>query len=183
MGGKKAYVGGEFGFVPLTAVQKVLDTVINNGVTGAMIWSLRFHNRDGGFYWHSEGASDDAYKSYHYPGFGTGDAYQERGLLKLMRQKAFEIRGLSLPPPAEPAPPLLLAIKSVQAIWWQGSVGASGYNVERSCGKGGPWTVVGEDVDESLVQYQPLFSDSFAEVGRLYFYRVRAKNESGISEA
>ena len=72
IGGKKVYVVGEVGFIPLTGVEKVFASVIANGVSGAMIWSLRFHNRNGGFYWHTEGASGGAYKAYHYPGFSSG---------------------------------------------------------------------------------------------------------------
>ena len=58
--GKKVYVVGEVGFIPVDGIEKVLNAVIANGMAGAMVWSLRFHNRDGGFYWHSEGASDNA---------------------------------------------------------------------------------------------------------------------------
>ena len=122
--GKKVYVVGELGFIPVAGVEKVLDTVIGNGVSGAMIWSLRYHNRDGGFYWHSEPAGAGVFKAYHYPGFATGAAYEESALLRLLRAKAYEISGLPVPPPAAPAPPKLLPIKSVADISWQGSVGA-----------------------------------------------------------
>ena len=87
--GKKVYVVGEFGFIPVAGIEKVLDTVINNGVSGAMIWSLRYHNRDGGFYWHSEPAGGGVFKAYHYPGFATGAAYEETALWRLLRAKAY----------------------------------------------------------------------------------------------
>ena len=179
--GKKAYVVGEFGFVPLDGVEKVINATITSGAAGAMVWSLRFHNRDGGFYWHSEGASDNAYKAYHYPGFATGETYQETALLKLMRVKAFAIRGLPAPPIEAPAPPVLLPIPSAAEISWQGSVGASSYDVERAMTTDGPWTLVGMDVDDSRVQYHQLFSDNYAEPGSHYYYRVRAKNAAGVS--
>ena len=179
--GKKVYVVGELGFIPLAGVEKVLDTVIGNGVSGAMIWSLRYHNRDGGFYWHTEGASGGAYKAYHYPGFATGTAYEETALLKLLRAKAYEISGLPVPPTAAPAPPKLLPIKSVADISWQGSAGATSYDVERATTADGPWTIVATGVDDTWVQYRSLFSDVHAEAGGSYYYRVLAKNAAGAS--
>jgi hypothetical protein len=146
-----------------------------------MIWSLRFHNRDGGFYWHSEPSGGLLYKAYHYPGFATGEAYAETELMKLMRDKAFEIRGLARPPLETPAPPVLLPFNSAANISWRGSVGAAGYDVERSTKPGGPWTVVGANVDDTLLQYRPLFADESAEPGHSYYYRVRAKNLAGTS--
>lgn len=179
--GRKAYVVGEFGFIPLDDARAVLDAAISNGLAGAMIWSLRFHNRDGGFYWHSEGASGDAVKAYHFPGFATGASYQESAVVDLMRTKAYEIQGVPAPPLPAPAPPALLAIRSADAISWRGSVGASGYDVERADRRDGPWTLVGADVDDTAVQYRPLFADPYAEPGATYFYRARAKNVSGTS--
>jgi mannan endo-1,4-beta-mannosidase len=179
--GKKAYIEGELGFIPVAGMERVLDTVIRQGVSGALGWSLRFHNRDGGFYWHSEPAGGGLYKAYHYPGFPSGDAYEERALLKLMRAKAYEIRGMPEPPPEVPSAPALLPISSVAAISWQGSVGASGYDVERSASSEGPWTIVGMNVDDTSVQYRGLFSDSKAETGKSYYYRVHAKNAAGSS--
>lgn len=179
--GKKVYVVGEFGFIPSGGVEKVLDTVISSGISGALIWSLRYHNRDGGFYWHTEGASGGAYKAYHYPGFTTGNTYEETVLLKLLQTKAYAISGLPFPAPAPPAPPRLLPIKSVAAISWQGSVGASSYDVERATAATGPWIVAGMNLDDTWTQYRSLFSDASAAAGDSYYYRVLAKNSTGIS--
>jgi mannan endo-1,4-beta-mannosidase len=179
--GKKAYIEGEVGFIPVAGMQQVLNTVISKGLSGAMGWSLRFHNRDGGFYWHSEPSGGGLYKAYHYPGFPTGDGYEERALLKLMRAKAYEIRGLPVPPLETPAAPTLLEVKSAAAISWQGSVGAASYDVERSATSNGPWKVVGLNVDDTWVQYRSLFADVTAEPGHSYYYRVRAKNPAGSS--
>src|SRR6185369_9461241 len=121
-------------------------------------------------------ASSNAYKAYHYPGFVTGNTYQEADLLKLMRAKAFEIRGLAVPPVLAPAPPVLLPTTSAAEISWQGSVGASGYYVERAATPGGPWTLVGMDIDDTRAPYRQLFADEHAEPGNQYYYRVRAKN-------
>ncbi len=179
--GKKVYIVGEFGFITPPEIQNVLDTVIAEGVSGAMIWSLRFHNRDGGFYWHSEPASASLYNPYHYPGFPSGEGWNETATLKVMRAKAFEIQGLKEPPIAVPAAPRLLPIATTSQISWQGSVGATAYDVERATQINGPWTVVGKDVDDTWVRYRPLFTDTGALPGSTYFYRVRAKNLSGTS--
>ena len=51
-----------------------------------LIWSLRIHSREGGFYWHAQPAGGSLYKAYHWPGFSTGDVYDERTVLTLLRQ-------------------------------------------------------------------------------------------------
>ncbi|MBN2217405.1 MAG: cellulase family glycosylhydrolase [Pirellulales bacterium] len=179
--GKKPYFIGEFGFLDTPDVQAVLDTVIDAGTAGALIWSLRCHNREGGFYWHSEPAVDGRYKAYHWPGFASGAAYDETGLLGLMRCKAFAIRGRNVPPLPAPNPPELLPIAHQAAISWRGSAGASGYDVQRASTSGGPWTTIARDVSDADAAYRPLFSDATARVGEQYFYRVLAKNATGVS--
>ncbi len=179
--GIKPYFVGEFGFVPTKDVEHVLNTVIEHDVSGALLWSLRFHNRDGGFYWHWETASNGLYKAYHWPGFDSGAAYDERHVLDLMRKKAFAIRGKPLPERQPPAAPRLLAITDIGAISWQGSAGAESYDVERSTNPRGPWEVVGEGVSDAQVQYRPLFNDKTATVGQEVFYRVKARHSTGES--
>ena len=63
--------------------------------------------------------------------------------MALMRREAFAIRGLPVPEIPAPAPPVLLPVADAGAISWQGSVGATGYLVERAPRQNGPWTVVG----------------------------------------
>jgi len=60
-------------------------------------------------------------------------------------------------------------------------VGAASYTVERAPKADGPWTMAGTNIDESFAQYRPLFNDESAPKGKWY-YRVRAKNEAGLSE-
>jgi hypothetical protein len=179
--GKKVYIVGEFGFIPPDGIKSVLEAVISNGLSGAMIWSLRYHNRDGGFYWHSEPASASLYNPYHYPGFPSGDGWNERETLKILRAKAFEIQGLAEAAIDSPLPPKLLPISSPAGISWQGSVGASTYDVERATRSNGPWTVVGKGIDDTWVRYRPLFTDNETKQED-YYYRVRARNSAGISE-
>ena len=179
--GVKPYFVGEFGFVPTPGVRVLLDTVIQSGVSGALVWSLRVHNRDGGFYWHSEPFGGDLYKAYHWPGFSSGSAYDEMALLALMQQKAFEIQGHAPPAAVPPEPPRLLPIPDPAFLSWQGSAGASSYTVERSGHPKGPWTVVQEGVSDADCPYRPACDDSSAEAGRAYWYRVRAVNRAGAS--
>jgi len=176
--GKKPYIVGEYGLIPTQDLVAITDTIIHQGIAGGMVWSLRFRNRDGGFYFHHEYYN---YSAYHWPGFETGTPYDERVVLSVLRERAFAID--SLVPPRLPAPgaPTLCEISDVSAITWQGSVGAQSYAVERRDADSVAWRVIAQNVDESRVQYRPLFNDETAEIGRKYFYRIQARNESGTS--
>jgi hypothetical protein len=181
--GKKAYVVGEFGFVETEHLANAIDAVVADGISGALLWSLRMHRREGGFYWHMEvGTGQNIYKAYHWPGFASGDRYDERQVLRMMRAKAFEIRGLEPPPLEPPAPPKLLPIERASAISWQGSAGAAEYDVLRASEPDGPWEKIAASISDAEVQYRPLFNDEQAVPGREYFYRVVARNAAGASE-
>ncbi len=179
--GRKPYIVGEFGFVSTREMAGAIQAVVETQTAGALAWSLRFRNRDGGFYWHSEPAGGNKYKAFHWPGSPIADDYDEIPFMKLMREQAFAIRGLTPPPIPQPAPPRLLPVTTPVLLSWQGSVGAAGYAIERASRRNGPWTTIAENVDESFTQYQPLFSDETVTRGR-WFYRVRARNPAGVSE-
>ncbi len=179
--GKKPYVVGEFGFVSTAQMSEAMQAIGDGSAAGGLLWSLRFRNRDGGFYWHSEPYGGNLYKAFHWPGSALGEPYDETKLLNLVRSNAFAIRGLPVPPVAIPAPPKLLPIADAAAISWQGSVGATGYQVERSAKRDGDWQILANHVDEAFTQYRPQFADENVPAGK-WFYRVRAQNESGISE-
>jgi len=179
--GKKPYIVGEFGFVDTPKMAAAIKAVIDSGATGGLLWSLRFRNRDGGFYWHSEPAGGNRYKAFHWPGSPVGAAYDELNLMRVVYSHAYEIQGLNPPPVPVPAPPKMLPVKDAASITWQGSVGAAAYMVERAPAPDGPWTVVGTNIDESFVQYRPLFADESVVPGR-WFYRVRAVNQAGVSD-
>ena len=178
---RKVYVVGEFGFIGTPAIESALNKIINSNIAGAMIWSLRYHRREGGFYWHSEPLGFGIYKAYHWPGFNSGNDYDEKNLLTLMRNKAYEIRGTSVPEIEIPSTPRLLPIDNPAYISWQGSVGASSYDIEKAETLNGKWRLIGFDIDDSEVQYFPLFNDETAEIGENYYYRVAAKNSAGKS--
>jgi hypothetical protein len=180
--GKKPYVVGEFGFVNTARMAETMQAISDSGASGGLLWSLRFRNRDGGFYWHSEpGTGGNLYKAFHWPGSALGEAYDEVKLLDLARSNAFAIRGLPVPSVAVPAPPKLLPAADAAAISWQGSVGATGYQVERAAEKNGDWQIIATQVDEAFTQYRPQFADEKVPLGS-WFYRVQAQNDSGISE-
>jgi mannan endo-1,4-beta-mannosidase len=179
--GKKPYVVGEFGFVSTEQMSEAMQAIGDSSAAGGLLWSLRFRNRDGGFYWHSEPYGGNLYKAFHWPGSALGEPYDETKLLNLVRSNAFAIRRLPVPPVAIPAPPKLLPIADAAAISWQGSVGATGYQVERAAKRAGDWQIISTNVDEAFTQYRPQFADENVPAGK-WFYRVRARNESGISE-
>ena len=179
--GKKPYFVGEFGFIDTRGVSEVLDAVINSSCSGALIWSLRSHNRDGGFYWHSEPYGGNLFKSYHWPGFASGEAFDETRCVQLLQEKAYEIRRMQPPELSLPAPPELLPIDEVAKISWQGSTGAASYRIERAEKQDGPWTTIADRVSDAEVQYRPLFNDKHAEKGKTYFYRIFAQNKAGES--
>ena len=181
--GKKPYLIGEFGFLGLTGVEEVLREVESHpGICGALIWSLRFHSRDGGFYWHSEpGNGGYFYKAYHWPGFVSGENYAERDVLQLMRERGFAVQGKPVPVLTVPQTPRLLPFDDPARISWQGSVGASGYDVERSASQGGPWKRVGYNISDAETADRPLFHDRSADIGSAWYYRVRARNAAGLS--
>jgi len=180
--GRKPYFVGEFGFLGTEALCAVMATVIEQKLTGALLWSLRYRSRDGGFYWHHEPAGGDYFKAYHWPGFASGEKYDECRLMQLVRERAFAIQGLTMPPLPKPQAPRLLSVTEGGQMTWQGAAGASSYDVERSETPGGPWLTVGTDVSDAQVQYRPLFADESVRPGRTYSYRVIARNPSGASE-
>ena len=177
--GKKPYVVGEYGIVPTQDLRAITDTIIHQGIAGGMVWSLRFRCREGGFYNHYE---YNNVASYRWPGFANGDFYDERMVLSIIREKAYEIDGLVQPRVPVPEKPTLLPIDDVSSISWQGSTGARSYVVERKDQDSTAWRVIAQDVDESKYQFRPLVSDETARFGGRYSYRVAARNESGLSD-
>ena len=176
--GKKPYFVGEFGFIPKKDAEAIIDTVINNAISGAMIWSLRFRNTDGGFYNHHESGN---YSAYHWPGFKSGEPYEERAVMKMLQQKASQISGISAMPLPIPEEPRLHEINNVYEISWQGSTGATEYIIQRKDDNGGSWQSI-DTVDDAVSVYAPQYYDTAAKTGSAYYYRVIARNESGESK-
>lgn len=178
--GKKPYIVGEVGLLDTVSMRTLLKTVVDSEIAGALVWSLRQRNRDGGFYWHTEPSGGDRYKAYHWPGFPSGDAYEETALLEVIHARAFAIRGLPVPRAKAPAAPRLLPILHHAHISWQGSVGATHYRVERSNERDGKWQTIASHLSEDAAPYRPLFADTSITKGTV-FYRVIAQNVAGDS--
>lgn len=176
---KKPYFVGEFGLTSPENVRAMVDTAMNNDVSGIMIWSLRFRNREGGFYLHRENNGSGPFR---FPGFPSGDLYSEKEIIDFMRTKAFQIDSIPVPAIKIPEPPKLLEIPDAYHISWQGSVGAVSYIMERKESSEDEWIKIAENLMEADGAYKPLFADTSAEIGKQYYYRVSAQNESGISE-
>ena len=199
-GGKRPILVGEFGLAGLEEIEGLIDAVVEQQRTGALIWSLRNHDSHGGWHWHCEAGGTCA---YHYPGFASGDAYNENAVLTLLREAAWDVRGEPIPKPAALATPTLLPVETPLDIAWQGVVGASAYDIARSSDDQS-WEIVGTDIPDSVnhpdirvrrtfVDPQSgrvhtgalgriLFQDNTAQVGQTLFYRVRAKGPRGISD-
>lgn len=175
---RKRYFIGEFGLLSAKDTERVLKHALSREVEGILLWSLRFHDRDGGFYFHME---RPPFQAYHFPGFLSGHDYEEQPIVHMMRRLAFELRGLEVPAPPVPATPSLLPVRSPMDIRWRGSAGASYYMVEREMAGTGKWQVVGNRVDESSFPYRPAFVDDAVPIGSRVRYRVVAANESGVS--
>ncbi len=171
---RKPYFVGEFGFIPAADMRRIIDTVIAKGISGIMVWSLRSHNRDGGFYYHEN--------AYRWPGFESGKAWDEKAVTRLFREKAYQINGKTPEIVLPPATPKLLPIESPYKISWQGSAGASSYLIERKSDDDPLWQVIASKASDADVGYRPLYSDSTARPGKRYTYQIRARNDAGYSE-
>ncbi len=176
---KKPYFVGEFGLTSPANVKAIVDTAINNDVSGIMIWSLRFHNRDGGFYLHRENNGNGPFR---FPGFESGEVYGENEIINFMRNKAYEVNKLPVPKISAPDAPKMLEIKDVYDISWQGSVGAESYSIQRREANTNNWITIADNVVDADAGYKPLFQDQTADIKKEYFYRVIAQNESGKSD-
>lgn len=181
--GRKVYLVGEFGFVTTEAMRAVMDTIIGEpAVAGGLIWSLRFHNSDGGYYWHHEPWGGDFFKAYHWPGGPAGEPYDEARFMRLVRAKAFEIQGKTAPKLTAPAAPDLLNVSDGGVVSWRGSAGAASYELQRADAVGSGWRSVSWQLTDDAAQYRPLAVDEFTKAGKSYRYRLVARNEAGDSK-
>ncbi len=180
--GKKVYWVGEFGFTTPAGMLAVLDDVVSNRVfSGAMMWCFRFHNQDGGFYWHIDHGNSGSFQSYYWPGFPILEPYDEARFMREVRRRAFEIQDLTPPAIAPPAAPELFSVTDGGLVNWRGSAGAANYDLQGATSVSGPWETVGWEIDDAQIQYHPLYNDESVEPAATYFYRLLARNEGGLS--
>ena len=120
--GKKAYMVGEFGFVTTEGMRSVIDTIVDDPeISGGLIWSLRFHDNDGGYYWHQEPHGGDFFKAYHWPGGPAGAPYDESRFMKMVRDKAYAIQNREPPALLPPAAPELTGVTDGGIVIWRGA--------------------------------------------------------------
>ncbi len=181
--GKRVYMIGEFGFISTEGMRGIMDEIIREpAIAGGLIWSLRFHNQDGGYYWHHEPWGGDFFKAYHWPGGPAGAAYDEARFMRLVRAKAFAIQNRPVPPLEVPAAPDLFSVTDGGIVNWRGAVGAANYELQRADKSSGPWQPVAWQLTDDATSYRPLAVDEFTQAGQRYFYRLVAQNEAGSSK-
>ncbi len=175
--GRKRYLIGECGLWSAADTTRMLEHVRALPIEGVLLWGARGHTREGGFYHHMERAP---FQSYHLTGSDSGAAYGEREILGMMRRIAFEARGLPVPSVSAPPAPVVLSATSRGALAFRGALGARDYTIERQSELDGPWQLVADHFDETLVAYRP-FIDPTPPIGQKVRYRVTAFNEAGSS--
>ncbi|KAJ3415232.1 hypothetical protein HDV05_005372 [Chytridiales sp. JEL 0842] len=200
----KAFIVGEVGLAGMDWMSAVVNRAVENGgVAGLLVWSLRFHARDGGFYTHFEAAN---YYAYHYPGFSSsasGFPPDELAMLMLLKSACRRVASQSvqglwggssretllglqyLKRVPSPAPEILAGSSSLSGgLRWRGSAGAEYYVVEKSTtSSSGPWVVVGARVSDAVPYGQVLFRDSGGRPSGAagVWFRVQAVGEWGRS--
>ena len=191
---RKPLVIDEFGLATYENQKNLMKCIREEGIVGGLMWSIRSHRRDGGWYYHNEGGT--SVNSFHLPGFASGYLYEETRLLDLLRAEAYAIRGLPLPPIERPSPAPILFYRE-GGLSWRGSTGASSYILERANSESGLWLVIARDLVDSVIADVKTFEKGFeaekredavlyydvnAPADRTVHYRLRAVNLSGESE-
>ncbi|SHO49139.1 carbohydrate binding domain-containing protein [Anaerocolumna xylanovorans] len=200
-GNGKPFILGEFGtYTKYQDVDKVFKQGIDSGTNGIMMWSLRAHKDGYGYYFHPEDPGNWA--AYHWPGFPSGDYYDETNIVRtiyayaqLMNGKAAtieEARLIPIPAPETEESPLLYSITSVGDIKWRGVVGGAWYEIQRAEGENpseGDWKTIadkndyvydsGRNWENKEVPCIAGYHDITAITGETYSYRLRACNETG----
>ncbi|KAJ3082735.1 hypothetical protein HDU99_001707, partial [Rhizoclosmatium hyalinum] len=197
---KKLFYVGEFGLSSMSDYQNLLAAVNASQALGALVWSLRFHSRSGGFWNHDEGGG---VQSFHLPGFpvngttgvgisSTGFGGDEVAVVELMKSYAAgngapkSSQYYQKPPVGNPVlfPPKVEksivngeAMASVGLIW-RGSTGARSYTVERAPGNTDAFVVAYSGVVDAVASGQTILVDQ-VKAGA-YSYRVRGVNEYGV---
>lgn len=189
--GRKPLMIDEFGLGSTENIRELMETIRETEIVGGLMWSIRSHRRDGGWYYHNEGGTP--VNSFHVPGFSAGFVYDEVRLLDLLRKESYLIREIPVPAIQKPAPaPVLFTQK--EGFTWRGATGAGYYVIERAETNKGPWKVLATGLEDSVladvVKFEPspeaseplvLYVDETAEKGKTYYYRIKGVNAAGES--
>jgi hypothetical protein len=174
----KAFILGEFGF-DFKNCKAIYDIAVRNTkISGAMVWSLRYHSRDGGFYVHQE---DKGFSSFHVPGFppSKGFGQDDERMAKMVREQGWKMQGVDpksvpapVPPPCKPA----YCKASPAELVWFGSAWAASYLIYKR-ENGGEFKFLVQVIDNKL-SGSVLYSDTTATKG-VYEYMIQPVDISG----
>ncbi len=197
----KPFILGEFGaYTKASDVEKVFSAGMEAGTNGMMMWSLRAHKDGYGYYYHPEDPGNWA--AYHWPGFPSGDYYDETNIVRTVYAYANLVNGaasniteakqIPIPAPETQEAPLLYPITTVGDIQWRGVVGGAWYEIQRARGENpseGDWVTIADETDyvydsgrnweNKAIPCIAGYHDETAVTGEVYSYRLRACNESG----
>jgi mannan endo-1,4-beta-mannosidase len=188
--GVKPLIVDELGLASYDNLRALLETIREEGIVGGLLWGMRGHRRDGGWYYHNEGGTP--VNSYHIPGFAVGYDFEEKRTLDLLRKEAWAIRGLPVPAIEKPSGiPLLMLLED--GFTWRGCSGASAYRIERAASAEGSWTTVATGLHDSVIANvrahesanisapTVLWYDEYVNAGETWYYRILAYNEGGYT--
>lgn len=133
-GNGKVYFVGEMGWDWSTMRSIYNQVVADDRFTGAMIWSLRGHDKDGGHQVHGEG---NGVMAYHCPGFpqkGGFSDWNDDKVMRFIRETNLRMAGLPAnTPPPNPGYGRPIDDKSISPtnLKWFGSSWALTYRIFR----------------------------------------------------
>jgi hypothetical protein len=176
VGGSRPFIVGEYGFIAAGKVEELLLFIEASEATGSLIWSLRAHDEGGGFYGHTEIEDEKSYfASYRWPGFASGDDYEESAVLDLISESAHRLHDEGIALGLET--PMLITPLDPTQISWRGVAGASSYTLYRSENSAGPFSEVVTGFDDAEVRNVSLVWDPLAVVGGAdAYYQLRAQH-------
>ena len=123
-------------------------------------------------------------KADHFALHYTGDTADMKTRALVLRDHAYAMAGKVVPAPMVPPAPVLhdavaqTGLVPGVVVNWQGSVGADGYDVERSDDGGATWTVVATGLTDNSTPWEDtnVFGD-----GSLHAYRVQPFGLSAVA--
>ncbi len=189
IGGKKVYLVGEFGLLDSNALNSIMQSIVHTDVNGA--------KAAGGSSGVSVGTvttavsigikSTPATTATICRASRKGMPIRKRRSSTWFAKRPRRSRAGKNGPLPIPDAPKLRETTSPFAINWMGAAVGRSYDVERAESKDGPWQVVGHNISDGVQEWNPetmdLFRDDYTSLtlGKTYFYRVIAKNETGQS--
>lgn len=189
--GIKPLIIDEFGLGSTANLSALMKTIREENIVGGLMWSIRSHRRDGGWYYHNEGGTP--VNSFHVPGFSSGYTYDETRLLDLLRYESYLIRGIPIPEIKKPSQAPMLMLQG-DGFTWRGSTGAAFYSLERAESVKGPWKVIASGLEDAVLSdvvtfessaraSEPLvlYFDETKSQEKTYYYRIKGENMAGGS--